>query len=108
MRSLGWTSCSSGAAAELEPGEILVARDTDPAWASLMFLSAGLIADIGGVMSHTAVVARELGLPCVVSTRNATRILHTGDRVRLDGTHGSVRIVERADRPATIEPGVSA
>jgi rifampicin phosphotransferase len=81
---------------EIVPGEILVARDTDPGWASLMFVSGGLIADIGGVMSHTAVVARELGIPCAVSTRHAVRLLRTGDVVRLDGGTGRIQIVSRA------------
>src|SRR5262249_14682796 len=82
---------------EIVPGEILVARDTDPGWASLMFVSGGLIADIGGVMSHTAVVARELGIPCVVSTRHAVRLLRTGDVVRLDGGNGRIHIVRRSE-----------
>ena len=84
------------AAASVQDGEILVARNTDPAWASLMFLSAGLISDIGGLMSHTAVVARELGIPCAVNTRTATRTLRTGDRIRLDGGTGTVELLERA------------
>ena len=85
--------------AEVEEGEILVARNTDPAWASLMFLSAGLISDIGGLMSHTAVVARELGIPCVVNTRTASRTLMTGDRIRLDGTKGTVEVLARGSSP---------
>jgi pyruvate,water dikinase len=87
------------AAVEVAEGDILVARHTDPAWASLMFLSAGLISDIGGLMSHTAVVARELGIPCVVNTRTATRCLNTGDRIRLDGTTGRIELLERASSP---------
>ncbi|MFF2847651.1 PEP/pyruvate-binding domain-containing protein [Streptomyces sp. NPDC058001] len=85
--------------AHVEEGEILFARDTDPAWASLMFLSSALVADIGGVMSHTAVVARELGIPCVVNTKVATRHVRTGDRVRIDGAAGTVEILERAREP---------
>jgi rifampicin phosphotransferase len=81
----------------VQSGEILVARDTDQGWASLMFLSGGLIADIGGVMSHTAVVARELSIPCVVATRQGTKLLRTGDLVRLDGGSGRVEILERAE-----------
>ena len=60
-----------------------------------MFLSAGLVADIGGIMSHTAVVARELGMPCVVNTKHATRLLRTGDRIRVDGTGGRIEILSR-------------
>jgi rifampicin phosphotransferase len=84
--------------ASVQNGEILVARDTDQGWASLMFISGGLIADIGGVMSHTAVVARELSIPCVVGTRRGTKVLRTGDLVRLDGGSGEVVILERAER----------
>ncbi|MFE3055774.1 PEP/pyruvate-binding domain-containing protein [Nocardia sp. NPDC059239] len=83
--------------AHLAEGEILIARDTDPAWASLMFLSSALIADIGGVMSHTAVVARELGIPCVVNTKLASRTVSTGDLVRVDGAKGTIEILARAE-----------
>lgn len=81
--------------AHVEDGEILVARDTDPSWATLMYLSSGLIADIGGVMSHTAIVARELSLPCVVNTGNASKTVKTGDLIRINGTVGSVEVLER-------------
>jgi phosphohistidine swiveling domain-containing protein len=86
------------ATATLSDGDILVADCTDPSWASLMFLSAGLIADIGGVMSHTAVVARELSIPCVVNTKVAMHVLHDGDRVRMDGASGRIQILERVHR----------
>lgn len=82
--------------ATVEPGEILFARDTDPSWASLLFLSSALVADIGGVMSHTAVVARELGIPCVVNTKTATRGICTGGRVRVDGARGRIEVLDRA------------
>ena len=82
--------------AEVQPDEILVAATTDPSWASIMFLSAALVVDIGGALSHAAVVARELGIPCVVNTRDGTRNLRSGDRVRVDGAAGTVTIVERA------------
>jgi phosphohistidine swiveling domain-containing protein len=81
--------------AHIVEGEILVAHNTDPSWASLMFLSSGLVADIGGVMSHTAIVARELGLPCVVNTKLASKTLQTGDLIRVDGARGTVEVVER-------------
>jgi pyruvate,water dikinase len=58
-----------------------------------MFLSAALVVDIGGALSHAAVVARELGIPCVVNTRHGSRTLHTGDRVRVDGTTGTVEVL---------------
>jgi pyruvate, water dikinase len=81
---------------EMEPGDILVAPTTDPAWASVMFLASALVVDIGGLLSHAAVVARELGIPCVMNTGNGTRVLRTGDRCRVDGASGAVVILERA------------
>jgi phosphoenolpyruvate-protein kinase (PTS system EI component) len=54
------------------------------------------VVDIGGTLSHAAVVARELGIPCVVNTRNGSRALRTGDRVRVDGKAGTVEVLERA------------
>jgi phosphohistidine swiveling domain-containing protein len=82
---------------DVEPGEILVSATTDPSWASIMFISKALVVDIGGVLSHAAVVARELGVPCVVNTRVGTRVLRSGDEVRVDGTTGQVDILTRAE-----------
>jgi pyruvate,water dikinase len=84
------------ALADMEPGDILVAHTTDPSWASLMFMAKALVVDIGGQLSHAAVVARELGIPCVMNTLDGTRILHDGDRLRIDGAAGTVEILERA------------
>jgi phosphohistidine swiveling domain-containing protein len=81
--------------ADVEPGEILVASTTDPSWCSIMYISAGLVIDLGGMLSHAAVVAREIEIPCVVATKNATRRLRTGDRVRIDGNTGTVDVLER-------------
>jgi rifampicin phosphotransferase len=83
---------------EVGEGEILVTPTTDPSWASIMFLSGALVVDIGGPLSHAAVVARELAIPCVVNTRHGSRVLRTGDRVRVDGNAGTVEVLER--RPA--------
>jgi pyruvate,water dikinase len=74
----------------LEPGEVLVCETTDPSWASLMFVSGALVIDIGGAVSHGAIVARELGVPCVIGTRRACGWLRTGDLVRVDGNTGAV------------------
>jgi pyruvate,water dikinase len=82
--------------AEIEPDEILVAPTTNPSWSSIMFVSSGLVVDIGGALSHAAVVARELGLPCVVNTQSGSRVIKTGDRLRVDGKEGTVEILERA------------
>lgn len=80
---------------EVADGEVLVTPTTDPSWASIMFVSAALVVDIGGALSHAAVVARELGLPCVVNTRVGTSVINTGDRIRVDGAAGTVEILER-------------
>jgi phosphoenolpyruvate synthase/pyruvate phosphate dikinase len=80
---------------DIEPGEILVAPATDPSWASVMFISSALVVDIGGALSHAAIVARELGIPCVVNTKVGTRELRTGDRVRVDGAAGRVEVLVR-------------
>jgi phosphohistidine swiveling domain-containing protein len=81
--------------AEVEPGEVLVAPTTDPSWSSVMFVSAALVVDIGSALSHAAVVARELGIPCVVGTRDGSRALRTGDLVRVDGSAGTVELLGR-------------
>jgi pyruvate,water dikinase len=80
---------------DLQPGEILVCRSTDPGWVSLFDLAAGIAVDMGGRMSHAGIVARELGLPCVTCTVDGTQRLRTGDRVRLDGDAGRIEILER-------------
>jgi pyruvate,water dikinase len=84
----------------LEPGEILVCRTTDPSWASMMMIASALVIDIGGPISHGAIVARELGIPCVIGTRDASTRIATGDRLLVDGAGGEVRIIERGV-PAT-------
>ena len=89
---------------DIEPGEVLVCVTTDPSWASVLFLSAALVVDIGGLLSHAAVVAREMGVPCIVATREGTKVLRTGDRVRVDGDRGTVDVLERAavDAPRAV------
>jgi pyruvate,water dikinase len=81
---------------EMEVGEILVARTTDPSWVSVMYCASALLVDIGGQLSHAAVVARELGIPCVMDLGTATTLLHDGDLLRVDGRTGVVEILERA------------
>ena len=84
------------AQADIEPGEVLVAPTTDPSWASIMYVSSALVVDLGGPLSHAAVVARELGIPCVVNTRTGSRDLRTGDLVRVDGRSGTVQVIRRS------------
>jgi len=80
----------------LEPGEILVARNIDPAWTGVFPILGGLITETGGLLSHGALLAREYGIPAVMGVPQATSQFATGMRVELDGTRGSVR-VERAE-----------
>ncbi len=86
-------------AGHLEPGEILVCEATDPSYAAYFLVAAGVITEIGGAMGHGAIVAREVGIPCVANARDATRRLSTGDRVRIDGTTGKVEILSQSGAP---------
>jgi pyruvate,water dikinase len=74
----------------LAPGEILVCPGTDPAWTPLFLVAGGLVMEVGGLMTHGSVVAREYGIPAVVGVHQATARLRTGQRVRVDGTAGRV------------------
>jgi pyruvate,water dikinase len=78
---------------ELDDGEILVCHTTDPSWAPLFLLASALVVDIGGAMSHCALVAREIGLPCVINTGDGTTVINTGDRIRVDGDAGTVEVL---------------
>jgi pyruvate,water dikinase len=78
---------------KLEEGEILVAPVTSPSWTPVFGKVAATVSDIGGIMSHAAIVAREYGMPAVVGTGNATAQIKTGDRVRVDGDAGVVTIL---------------
>ncbi|ORV50449.1 peptidase [Mycobacterium europaeum] len=80
----------------LDDGEVLVCKFVDPGWTALMSLAGALVTDIGSAASHGAIVARELGIACVVGTGNATRALRTGDRVRVDGSTGEVALLTRS------------
>jgi phosphohistidine swiveling domain-containing protein len=80
----------------LEPGEILVCETTDPSWTSLFLVAAGLVIDIGGALSHGAILARELGVPCVINSRIGTQVLRTGDLLRVDGDAGRVEVLRSA------------
>ena len=78
----------------LEHGEILVAETTAPPWTPLFARAAAIVTDAGGILSHCAVVAREYSIPAVVGTKRATAVLRDGQLIEVDGTNGSVRIVE--------------
>jgi pyruvate,water dikinase len=78
----------------LLPGDILVARATDPGWTPLFINAAGIILEIGGALQHGAVVAREYGTPCVSGVDDATHLLKDGQFVEVDGSNGIVRVLD--------------
>jgi phosphoenolpyruvate synthase/pyruvate phosphate dikinase len=84
---------SGMADAELEAGDILVTAFTDPSWTPLFVSIKGLVTEVGGLMTHGAVIAREYGLPAVVGVENATRLIKDGQRIRVHGTDGYVEIL---------------
>lgn len=80
--------------ARLEPGDILVCPSTDPGWTPLFLTAGGLVMEIGGMITHGSVVAREYGIPAVVGVHQATTRLKTGQRIRVDGNQGRVTILD--------------
>ena len=80
--------------AQLAPGEILVCPGTDPAWTPLFLTAGGLITEVGGMMTHGSVVAREYGIPAVVGVHQATTRLQDGQRIRIDGTTGKIILLQ--------------
>jgi pyruvate,water dikinase len=88
---------------EVREGDILVCQMTNPAWVVLFTKIAGLVTDTGGTTSHPAVLSREFGIPAVVGTSVATKRIRTGDRIRVDGTNGTVEILPAA----TSEPAAA-
>jgi pyruvate,water dikinase len=81
-------------AERVQPGEILVAPYTDPGWTPYFLAAAGIVVDVGGLLSHGSVVAREYGLPAVVNVGLATKLIRTGQRIEVDGNRGTVTILE--------------
>ena len=81
--------------AHIEDGDILVTQFTDPSWAPVFLSISGLVTETGGMMSHGAVIAREYGLPAVLSLANATRLIRDGDLIRMNGSEGYVEILDQ-------------
>jgi rifampicin phosphotransferase len=79
--------------ADLEDGDILVTSFTDPSWTPLFVSIKGLVTEVGGLMTHGAVIAREYGLPAVVGVENATKLIKDGQQIRVHGTEGYVEIL---------------
>jgi pyruvate,water dikinase len=78
--------------AELEPGDVLIAPQTDPSWGPLFVPAAAVIVNVGAMGSHAMIVSRELGIPCVVSVADATEIIPDGATVTVDGNAGTVTV----------------
>lgn len=89
--------------ADLEAGDILVTTFTDPSWLPLFVGIAGLVTEVGGLMTHGAVIAREYGLPAVVGVERATRLIRDGQRIRVHGTDGYVEILSEGGVDAKSE-----
>jgi phosphoenolpyruvate synthase/pyruvate phosphate dikinase len=81
------------AQADLEAGDILVTTYTDPSWTPLFLAIKGLVTEVGGLMTHGAVIAREYGLPAVVGVEHATNLIRDGQRIRVNGTDGYIEIL---------------
>jgi pyruvate,water dikinase len=82
---------------DVAEGDILVCQMTNPAWVVLFTRIAGLVTDTGGTTSHPAVLSREFGIPAVVGTSVATKRIRTGDRIRVDGSKGTVEVLASTD-----------
>jgi pyruvate,water dikinase len=87
------------AEADLEAGDILVTAYTDPSWTPVFVAIEGLVTEVGGSMTHGAVIAREYGLPAVVGVEHATRLIRDGQRIRVHGTDGYVEILPQDPSP---------
>ena len=77
----------------LEPGDILIAPITDPSWTPLFVPAAGVVVDVGAPLSHAIIVSRELGIPCVVSATDATKIIPDGALIEVNGDTGEVSVL---------------
>ncbi|MCY3885817.1 MAG: PEP-utilizing enzyme, partial [Gammaproteobacteria bacterium] len=77
----------------MQPGCVLVCPTTNPAWTPLFPLASALVTDIGGLLAHGSIIAREYGIPAVLGLGDATRKIKSGDMLTVDGNHGSVHIL---------------
>jgi pyruvate,water dikinase len=91
------------AEADFEEGDILVTAYTDPSWTPAFVAIKGLVTEVGGLMTHGAVIAREYGLPAVVGVEHATRLIRDGQRIRVHGTDGYIEILHQATTDQTVQ-----
>jgi len=94
--------------ANLLPGEIMVCPGTDPSWTPLFLTAAGLVMEVGGLMTHGAVVAREYGIPAIVGVDRATERLRTGQRIALNGSTGEIRLLDAEEALSDAQSGERA
>ena len=80
---------------QFSEGDILVTKITDPTMVMMMAKASAIVCDIGGLTSHPSLVAREMGIPCVVNTQDATKILKDGQRVLVDGAKGEIYVLDQ-------------
>jgi rifampicin phosphotransferase len=88
----------------MQPGEVLVAAITTPAWTSLFAMAAAVVTDVGGPLSHSSIVAREYGIPAVLGTGVATRRIQSGQNIRVDGDAGTVTLLDRRHESDAVQP----
>lgn len=84
--------------AVMKEGEILIANHTDPGWIMLFNQASAVVVECGSLLSHAAIVSREMGIPSVVAVDDVSKIIHTGDRIRVDGSTGMVTILEKLEK----------
>jgi rifampicin phosphotransferase len=94
--------------ADLLHGEIMVCPGTDPSWTPLFLTAAGLVMEVGGLMTHGAVVAREYGIPAIVGVDRATERLRTGQRIEMNGSSGEIRLLDAEETRSDAQSGESA
>lgn len=80
---------------KMKEGDILVTEMTNPLFVPAIQKAKAIVTNIGGLTSHAAIIARELGIPCVVGTKNATKILKDGNKIKVDGTKGKVALIKK-------------
>ena len=79
---------------QLEAREILVTRFTDPGWIPVMVFAKAIIMEVGGILSHAAIISREFGIPAILNVTDVTKILKKGDHIEVDGSSGAISILE--------------
>jgi len=82
-------------ATRLKKGDILITKVTSPIWTPFIHIAKAVVTDVGGALSHAAIVSREYGIPAVVGTGNATEVIKDGSKIKVDGDSGKIFIVER-------------